>query len=132
MNTTWKREDLAWAAGFFEGEGCVRAAQDKQNKSLWEGRTYFDVSQSDREMLDRFQRIFGCGKVYGPYSKPNRLPYYRFFVVNFEQVQMLVILLWPWLSQRRRAQATLALKTCATARRARRIPGPKKSESQSV
>lgn len=130
----WSREDLAWAAGLFEGEGCIRAATDRQSKARWEGRAYLDISQSEREVLDRFHQIVGTqfGKVYGPYPKPNRKPYFRYMCTRFEQTQQIVILLWPWLSSRRRQQATLALKTSVTARRPQLKSGPKKCESHSA
>ncbi len=80
----WSQIDLAWAAGLFEGEGCIRAATDAQSRGKYAGRLYLDVSQSEREVLDRFHRIMGFGVVYGPYPKPNRQPYFRYMVSTFE------------------------------------------------
>src|SRR5438128_680517 len=60
------REELSWAAGFFDGEGCfsyVRVAR----------YPVIRVTQAHREPLDRFQAAIGVGKVYGPMCKDTRI-----------------------------------------------------------
>lgn len=54
--------DVAWAAGFFEGEGSCHIA-------VCNPTPYFRLSidQVYREPLDKMVTIFG-GKVYGPYG----------------------------------------------------------------
>lgn len=48
-------DDLAWAAGFLEGEGsfCIRS----------NGRWFLGAGQVDREPLERLQALFG-GNIY--------------------------------------------------------------------
>lgn len=64
---------VAWAAGFFEGEGHVNL-QLRKNKSF----LAISLAQVHREPLDQFVGIFG-GKVYGPYGpySTNKQPYYQ-------------------------------------------------------
>ena len=58
-------EDIAWAAGLFEGEGCVTI-------STVDGRKYLLASVSmhprDRDVLERFHRIVGVGTLCGPHK----------------------------------------------------------------
>lgn len=70
------KEDLAWAAGFFEGEGHVKAA--KRGKNKWFA---VEVAQVYREPLDKLVNIFG-GKVYGPYGpySSNKQAYYQYII----------------------------------------------------
>ena len=91
----YSREDLAWLAGFFEGEGSFRQSD----------RAYWEITQSSLEPLERGFSIFPVGKIYGPYAnKPGRQPYYRWVACKFEEVQAVVAATWPWLSRRRRDQ----------------------------
>jgi len=56
-----KVRDLAWAAGFFDGEGYVGLAKvGSRNNRL---RAQVSVSQKRREPLEEFERFFG-GRVY--------------------------------------------------------------------
>jgi hypothetical protein len=52
--------EVAWAAGFFDGEGsCL---YDKAT-----GAICLSVSQSDLEPIERFQSALGVGRIFGPY-----------------------------------------------------------------
>ncbi len=104
------REDIAWSAGFFEGEGCI-VARNKYPS--------LNVAQVDPEPLYKMQTALGVGLVRGPYLRPsasaNKSPHYEYHVHGFERVQHALVLMWPWLSQRRRNKAievlTLAQST---------------------
>jgi hypothetical protein len=87
-------EDLAWAAGLFEGEGYF-------------GSHSYSISQVDRWPLDRFCAIIGFGHVLGPYQPhaskgPRAQPFFLWRVGSREKKQSLAMLLDPWLSPRRR------------------------------
>ena len=103
---TARSEDLAWAAGFFEGEGTfyVRRERGKPNATV-------TLTQVDREPLDRFCEIVGIGKVYGPYGpySGNRKPYFQWNAHRRGDARTLLALLGGRLSQRRRLQAWDAL-----------------------
>jgi hypothetical protein len=70
--------ELAWAAGFFDGEGCVayreRPRSDKGNRL--ERRLTVSIGQKHREVLDRFAQAVTEGKVYAyPKRAKNRYAY---------------------------------------------------------
>jgi hypothetical protein len=88
------REEMAWAAGFFEGEGNF-------------SRKGLAVAQVNREPLDRLKEITGFGTIRGPYR--NRGPIFLWEINSFELIQAFVAMVWPWLSERRREQARKAL-----------------------
>lgn len=93
------REDIAWAAGFFEGEGCVaKGAKCK----------FIAINNTDPEPLARFHAAVGVGRVRGPYGPYNngisKKPYWTWSAANFEHRQAAIAMMWPWLSERRREQ----------------------------
>jgi hypothetical protein len=115
---------LAWAAGFFDGEGSTRATHDKRCKSCY---IRIALPQIHREVLDRFQgAVGGKGKIYGPYKirqSPNqgvysgrgRQPLF-YWCVGHKQGIEVINLLWPYLSTQKRIQATKALIESAASR----------------
>jgi hypothetical protein len=110
------REDLAWAAGFYEGEGTIALSGPhywvKGEKRLRKTRRpQMRIGQVDREPLDRFVAATGIGYVHGPFHHENKKwqSYYQLVVTGFEKSQALVALLWPWLSERRKQQAMAVL-----------------------
>lgn len=99
----YNKEDVAWLAGFWEGEGSIKGSKT--------GSFVLNITQVDKEPLDKCVSILGFGVVYGPLTyayKPNSQPYYTFSVSTFERVQQVVILIWPYLSRRRKDQ----IKAC--------------------
>lgn len=54
--------EIAWAAGLFEGEGCVYISKQKTPQPR------LQIRMCDRGPLDRFCLVVGQGKVYGPYK----------------------------------------------------------------
>ena len=58
-------EDLAYIAGFFDGEGCAYINYPKAHKN---GKRYprlnAKVAQNDRDVLDWIQGLLGCGNVH--------------------------------------------------------------------
>lgn len=107
--------ELAWAAGFFDGEGTIacsfshrKTSRDGGNRTL-----QIQIGQTDPFVLRRFQKaVGGLGVVYGPYSRPNGRAKKIWFwsVANFEHVQAVVAMLWKFLSPIKRQQAFLALQ----------------------
>lgn len=111
MNTNW-REDLAWAAGFFDGEGTIGGYS-----KLEEAHICFSlrVYQTERTTLERFHRaVLGIGSVVGPYFRKDRKahhkPAYTYDVSGHRQVQAVIAMLWPFLSQPKKEQAKKALR----------------------
>lgn len=109
------REQLAWCAGFFDGEGNVCATTNKRDGRI---QIRSQIGQCDRRVLDRMASIIGFGNVTGPYWQKHdglmggyrrRGKFYLSFN-RFEHIQALVACLWPWLSQVKRAQAKKAMR----------------------
>ncbi len=104
---TVNREGLAWAAGFFDGEGCFNTHKRAKADSH---KYVATLGQVDRRALDRFHQIVQLGKIYGPFGPysnqfTNAKPHYRLDIYGFEQVQALLALMWTWLGPVKREQA---------------------------
>jgi hypothetical protein len=102
------REELAWAAGFFDGEGCT---------GLRSRGISVSVNQTDPRPLLRFQgAVLGLGVMSGPLihkNKPAWSPRWTWAAQNFEDVQAVVAMLWIFLSEPKREQALRVLETYA-------------------
>lgn len=112
----FSRENLAWAAGFFDAEGCFSTTARVG--------VCASITQTNRELLDRFQSTVGLGKVYGPYQthasdRYRRKPHYFFRAHGRERVQALLAMLWTWLGTAKRQQAVERLDWPTTCRRGR-------------
>jgi hypothetical protein len=111
----YAREALAWAAGFYEGEGTVNACYSRYTSDLGERRQrktpqfQLRINQVGAEPLIKFMEAVGTGKVYGPYARTGVKDQYQYDVHSFEKVQAIIAMLWPWLSDRRREQARAVL-----------------------
>jgi hypothetical protein len=102
--TVFRREDLAWAAGFFDGEGSFLIVRNGGSLS-----PRLTVGQTDSRPLHRFMAVFnGIGAVRGPYArtKPNERPMFYYSVDGFEKVQALMAMMWPFLCEPKKQQAT--------------------------
>jgi hypothetical protein len=90
-------EQLAWAAGLFEGEGSI----------AWCGDDFsLQGTNTDLSVLERFVEILELGYIYGPYTRQSkrdsykRKPFWRWVArreIAFEALELLA----PWLSERR-------------------------------
>lgn len=117
METSW-REELAWAAGFFDGEGCFRL----HTKSGTDGRFYAQVTinQIHPEVLERFQKaVLGIGVVHGPYvpsgttkSGQPRKEMWVYRCTNFEHAQAVYVMLYPFLGIVKREQGRQVFDKC--------------------
>ncbi len=102
---TLDREELAWAAGFFDGEGHVRFASSGKGPYIT-----LEIKQVAADPLHRFQRAIGAGRVNGPYSSTgNKRPYWVYWASSWSDVQIVVALLWKWMGIIKKAQAASAL-----------------------
>lgn len=92
--------ELAWAAGFFDGEGSVHFAGASN-------LCYVSVGQKDRRPLQRFRDAVDVGNINGPYSNA-RGSWYHWSVGGRKAARVLK-LLWPYLSEPKREKAQLVL-----------------------
>ena len=89
MNT----HELAWAAGFYDGEGCTSSRTKRPRAVL------LQVTQKDPQLLDRFRLAVGVGRVY-----PKSDYAFQWAVSAKADVHLVCWLLWPWLGAPKRAQ----------------------------
>jgi hypothetical protein len=98
--------ELAWAAGFFDGEGCthIRKFTNKGHNTWY---LNINVAQSGiPECLNRFKAAVGnLGNINGPYKGYH----YKFDCSKFEHVQAIIALLWNYLSGPKKKQIKLKL-----------------------
>lgn len=102
------REELAWAAGFFDGEGCFSYTQAG-------GYACVTIAQTIREPLDRFQRAVDVGNVIGPYvvrspNRPSKRDQYVFRAYGTGKVLHVARLLWTHLGSLKQTQALATLR----------------------
>lgn len=57
MTITKYNPELAWAAGFFDGEGCVRASASSGKKRAYTARC--SISNTDPRPVNKFHELFG-------------------------------------------------------------------------
>ena len=125
-STRVDREELAWAAGFFDGEGCFSFTAKA-------GYATVAVGQVERAPLERFQKaVGGLGTIYGPYFKlyPGRMskqPWHQYRAYRREHVQAIAALLWFWLGDTKRRQARTVLLKLQFCRRGHRLGAKRKA-----
>ena len=112
-----QQTELAWAAGFFDGEGCAHSYHPKDRKGTirtdWISYV-LNVSQCERTTLERFQKaVNGLGTIRGPYTNKsdNYKTKQRYEWVSSRKVDVFRIadLLQPYLSEPKRKQIASAL-----------------------
>jgi len=100
-------EDLAWAAGLFEGEGCFTASHKPPkgpNKRIYV-QTSASLTMTDRDVVERFQKIIGFGSFYDLGApRPGAQRVFRWSVQDRSGVKRFYDLIEPWLGQRRKAR----------------------------
>lgn len=91
--------ELAWSAGFYDGEGCTTLTKDRYLQAT--------VAQSnDREVLDRFANAIGVGRINGPYYS-KKYPHWGkkwYWIAIGNDVDLLMEKLFPYLGNVKKAQ----------------------------
>ena len=90
--------DLAWAAGFFEGEGYVGFVKSTGYKKRKYPKFVLSISQVSREPLDAFAETVQAGSVRGPYGPygTTKQAYYQ-YQVSGPSALSIIRNLRPWL-----------------------------------
>jgi hypothetical protein len=113
------RYELAWAAGFFDGEGWANVVAPEGRSSV---QPHARVNQADPYgvpvVLTRFQAaVGGLGRIGGPRREEGRIDLYRWEVSSRSDVELLHHLLLPWLGQVKLLAFSAALeRACAASR----------------
>lgn len=95
--------ELAWAAGLFEGEGCISTA----NKIGALKRGKLQMAMSDEDSVRRFHAaVGGLGNVrFQDRKRADRKNMWFWETSRFEHIQAVLCLLWFGLGTRRKARA---------------------------
>lgn len=103
------KRDLAWAAGLFEGEGCISMTKIKTRKDSL--KLSVAVCSTDEDVITAFTKIIGYGKKKGPYksSYPTGKIRWIWEVQNQPDCLAVLSLLLPYLCARRKAKAKLVI-----------------------
>ena len=98
------REEIAWAAGLFEGEGCI----------CWVKKTAakLSIEMTDRDVLERFAQIVDAGAICDKTCTNPKSQWrasYHWQVYARDDVARILTWFLPWLQSRRgeKARATL-------------------------
>jgi hypothetical protein len=115
MTASNREIELAWAAGFFDGEGSTFINHQKQvarpsrpgSKPSDVISPCLSVAQVELQPLARFASAVDGRVPSGPYTpkNPNAQQYYRWDASGRPSVCRILTLLWPYLSEPKRAQA---------------------------
>jgi len=105
--------DLAWAAGFFDAEGSACSSQRRDRPSRERQMVVYQAGRDEiPEALLRFQHaVGGRGNITGPYR--NRL--FHWTTKKHTAFDEVMTMLWPWLSDWKRAQLQKATETAGRA-----------------
>jgi len=102
------QELLAWAAGFFDGEGTTCARTDSRRPDYFQLDVSVPQKGTDRapQVLLRFQTaMFGVGAIY---PEPDGL--WKWRAGGRITAEMALALMWPWLGEVKRVQAQFAME----------------------
>lgn len=102
-------EKLAWAAGFFDGEGHVSTQIRKQkNRKCITRKINITIPQSSDsgipEVLEKWVDAIGFGKIFAKKPTGSRKQPYVVSYDSYTDVVMIKELLWPWLGEVKRKQ----------------------------
>jgi hypothetical protein len=96
--------DLAWAAGFFDGEGTTSYLKSNN----WIGPR-MSLTQKNEDTLKRFLNVVGFGKIY---KNNTRVGMFCWACQRKEDVNTILNKLWPFLSEQKKNQALSVYNLC--------------------
>ena len=108
------REEIAWVAGIFEGEGTILNSRNGIGNPV----VRVSLHMTDKDIVDRFAAIFPFGR---RCVRPGRLSMvtgvtgkesWVWQTSNAEYVQAFLAMVWPWLGERRKAKAAQVISVC--------------------
>lgn len=102
----WTRENLAWCAGIFEGEGYIGIKSRTRKNGALSKSPEMVVGMTDKDVVDRLGYLMGLGRITGPFPSVYRTkPIWKWQVSRLEDAQAVIAAFYPWLGHRRRARA---------------------------
>jgi hypothetical protein len=112
-----RNEQVAWAAGLFEGEGSMYPYRDSKNKERQYPR--LDLASTDEDVVRDFARIVDGRSVYGPIQRGNKKPFWRWQATG-KPAEEVLALFAPYLGERRTARMNEVLAQCGAVVRQQR------------
>jgi hypothetical protein len=106
-------EELAWAGGFFDGEGSTCLDKHRTHADFFVPVLYVPQAAADgiAPELVRLQNAIGLGTISGVRkAKPPRKPYRRWRVFTIDKVFRALHMLWPFIGKVKREQARIAMQ----------------------
>ena len=96
--------DIVWAAGLFEGEGCIHFKTDRPNQRV------LSISMTDKDVMERFVDVVGYGNLNGPYmAKLSTKPFWKWQLYKGTEVLRILKMFLPHFGKRRSEKALEAL-----------------------
>jgi hypothetical protein len=103
------QHELAWAAGFFDGDGWASLSKQKRRRTGQPQARINQASLSDvPQVLVRFRDAVGVGRLGGPRTEEGRQPLYWWVASSRADVVRTGELIGPWLSREKRDQFAAA------------------------
>lgn len=104
LPVVYANHELAWAAGFFDGEGTFGCYKNYKHYVVIRA----SIPQDDYDPLERFQKaVRGLGTIHG--SRRSGRLIFEWKAQSFEEVQAIIALLWKYLCEPKRKQAVKTL-----------------------
>ena len=103
--------ELAWAAGFFDGEGYVGSVRRRPGPrgGRWSTVLAMEISQVDERPLQRFAAAVGCGSINRRAVRNPRWRQQWRWRATQGAAERALCALWPYLSEPKREQALRAV-----------------------
>jgi len=108
--------ELAWAAGFYDGEGSISCTSNNGNPFT---RVQLSIGQKNdgdaiATVLTRFQKAVGVGKIYRKTRIGREIDQHQYIVCDKKGVQKVIHALWPYLSPVKKRQIDVAVALLAS------------------
>ena len=107
--------EATWAAGLFEGEGCISTSGAAADRKTGAMRQYprLMLGMTDEDSVRRFhEAVDGLGTITERPAKGKRQRVWLWRLNGYAGCSSVVGLLWHGLGARRRARAVEVLKAC--------------------
>ena len=107
--------DLGWIVGILEGEGCFGAYSDKRRPDTWTVKV--QMESTDYDVVLKLNSLYS-GRVWEsnyPSKKksfPSAKDSWRWAISNRHDVKALCVLVYPYMSHRRKLQIDRVLAHC--------------------
>ncbi len=95
---------IRWAAGYFEGEGCIGIKTVGQYKYV-----RLALLSTDYDVLLHFREVVGIGTIKGPLTRERRKAFWVWNASRSDEVATLLRAMLPYLGARRSARVLEAL-----------------------